>query len=141
MKVKLLTGTAKAPIRSTAGAGGFDLFADNDKAILLTNGYPQVVSTGVAMAIPEGFVGLIQPRSGLAFKHGVDHLAGVIDHDYTGEVKLLLTSHSEAGSLIVNRGDRVAQIVVVPCYMGKIEITAELEDTERGTNGFGSTGV
>ena len=141
MKVKLLTDTAKAPLRAVAGSAGYDLFADNEEPIHIVTGTPKVVSTGVAMEIPEGYVGLVQPRSGLAFKKGVDHLAGVIDHGYTGEVKLLLTSHSTYGELRIERGDRVAQIVVVPCYMGAIEVVDTLGEYERGTNGFGSSGV
>ena len=141
MKVKLLTATAKMPVRSTPGSAGYDIYSDNDEVIHIVKGNPQAVSTGIAMAIPEGYVGLVQPRSGLAFKSGIDHLAGVIDHGYTGEVKLLLTSHSTYGELRIERGDRVAQIVVVPCYMGDLEQVDELEETTRGTKGFGSTGT
>ena len=141
MKIKLLTSTAKAPVRSTSEAAGYDLYADNDEPIHIVMGAPKSVSTGVAMAIPKGYVGLVQPRSGLAFSKGIGHLAGVIDADFTGEVKLLLTSHSTYGELRIERGDRVAQIVVVPCYMGDIELVDTLEDTERGSRGFGHTGI
>ena len=141
MKVKLLTATAKMPVRSTSGSAGYDIYSDNDEVIHIVHGNPQSVSTGIAMAVPEGYVGLVQPRSGLAFKDGIDHLAGVIDHDYRGELNLLLTSHSTYGELRIERGDRVAQIVVVPCYMGDLEQVDELDETTRGTKGFGSTGV
>ena len=139
MKVKLLTETAKLPLRAIQGSAGYDLFSDNDEEITISNGYPKAVSTGVAMAIPDGYVGLIQPRSGLAFKKGIDHLAGVIDNGYTGEIKLLLTSHKVGDSLKINRGDRVAQIVVVPCYMEELELVSSLEQTVRGEGGFGHT--
>ena len=141
MKVKLLTETAQAPERKSKLAGGYDLFADNEVVIHVVTGSPKVISTGIAVQIPKGYVGLIKPRSGLAFAKGIDHLAGVIDADYTGEIKLLLTSHSAYGELRVDRGNRVAQLVVVPCYSGAIELVSELEATERGGNGFGHSGI
>ena len=141
MKVKLLTETATAPERKSKLAGGYDLFSDNDEVIHIVTGSPKTISTGIAVQIPKGYVGFIKPRSGLAFAKGVDHLAGVIDADYTGEIKLLLTSHSVYGELRVERGNRVAQLVVIPCYGEAVELVSELEETERGDNGFGSTGV
>lgn len=141
MKVKLLTPTAQAPERKSLQAGGYDLFADNEKAIHVVSGSPKSISTGIAVQIPKGFVGFIKPRSGLAFAKGIDHLAGVIDADYTGEIKLLLTSHSAYGELRVERGDRVAQLVIVPCYGDAIELVSELSNTERGDNGFGHSGI
>lgn len=141
MKIKLLTETAKAPTRETDGSAGYDLYSDNDEVIHVVSGMPKSISTGVAVQIPEGYVGFIKPRSGLAFKKGIDHMAGVIDADYTGEIKLLLTSHSSYGELRIERGMRVAQLVVVPCYNGDVEIVDSLDITERGTGGFGSTGL
>ena len=141
MKVKLLTDTAKAPERQSEGAGGYDIFADNSEVIHVVTGTPKAINTGVAVQIPKGYVGFIKPRSGLAFKKGIDHMAGVIDSDYTGEIKLLLTSNSSYGELRVEQGDRVAQLVVLPCYTDDIELVDDLEDTERGNNGFGSSGV
>lgn len=141
MKVKLLTETAQPPERKSLQAGGYDLFADNSEVIHVVSGSPKSISTGIAVNIPVGFVGLVQPRSGLAFSKGIDHLAGVIDSDYTGEIKLLLTSHSAYGELRVERGDRVAQLVIVPCYSGDIELVDNLDCTDRGENGFGSSGI
>ena len=141
MKVKLLTGTAKLPTRGTAMAAGLDIYADNLEPVHIVTGSPKSISTGIAVQVPEGYVGFIKPRSGLAFKKGIDHLAGVIDTDYTGEIKLLLTSHSVYGELRIEQGDRVAQLVVVPCYMGNVELVDTLEDTDRGNKGFGSTGI
>ncbi len=141
MKIKLLTDTAKAPTRGSKLAAGFDLYADNEEVRCISQGYPTSINTGIAVKIPDGYVGLIKPRSGLAFKNGIDHMAGVIDADYTGEIKLLLASHSDKDYLIVERGMRVAQLVVVPCYMKDIEVVDSLEDTERGNNGFGSSGI
>lgn len=141
MKVKLLTSTAQPPERKSLQAGGYDIFSDNDEIIHVVTGAPKSISTGIAVQIPTGYVGFIKPRSGLAFKKGIDHLAGVIDSDYTGEIKLLLTSHSAYGELRIERGDRVAQLVVVPCYNGEVELVDSLEDTERGNGGFGHTGI
>ena len=141
MKVKLLTPTAQLPKRGSPLAAGYDLFSDNDEVQHIINGTPVSISTGIAVKIPDGFVGFIKPRSGLAFKKGIDHMAGVIDADYTGEIKLLLTSHATYGELRVERGMRVAQLVVVPCYMLDIEQVDSLDDTERGEGGFGSSGM
>lgn len=141
MKIKLLTDTATAPTRGSEEAAGFDIYADNEEVLHVVSGTPVCINTGVAVKIPTGYVGFIKPRSGLAFKKGIDHMAGVIDADYTGEIKLLLTSHSTYGELRVERGMRVAQLVVVPCYMGDVEIVDELDNTERGAGGFGSTGL
>lgn len=141
MKVKLLTPTAQLPTRGSELAAGYDLYSDNSEVQHVVGGVATSISTGVAVKIPDGFVGFIKPRSGLAFKKGVDHMAGVIDADYTGEIKLLLTSHTDYGELRVERGMRVAQLVVVPCYMLDIEQVDSLDDTERGEGGFGSTGV
>lgn len=140
MKVKLLTETAKAPTRGSKLAAGFDIYSDNEEVQHIVTGRPTTISTGVAVKIPDDYVGFIKPRSGLAFKKGIDHMAGVIDSDYTGEIKLLLTSHSTYGELRVERGERVAQLVLVPRYMGDVELVNSLEYTERGDNGFGSSG-
>jgi len=141
MQVVLLTPTAQLPTRGSELAAGFDLYSDNEEAQHIEFGIPVSISTGIAVKIPDDFVGFIKPRSGLAFNHGVDHMAGVIDADYTGEIKLLLTSHDEEGYLRVERGMRVAQLVLVPRYMLVVEQVDSLDDTERGEGGFGSTGI
>lgn len=96
VKFKLLSETATAPTRATEGAAGFDLYCNQHAT--LQPGVHAVLNTGVAMAIPAGFVGLIWPRSGMAAKHGVDTLAGVIDSDYRGEVRVSLINHGSARS-------------------------------------------
>lgn len=147
MKVKLLTDTAKKPTRGTEHSAGFDIYADGigdghytEERVYRKNTVS--ISTGIAVQIPPGYVGLIQPRSGLAFKYGIDTMAGVIDSDYTGEIKVLLTRHSDSFSSYhgIKQGDRIAQLIVVPCYMRKLELVDSLEDTVRGDKGFGSTG-
>jgi deoxyuridine 5'-triphosphate nucleotidohydrolase len=140
MKIKLLTSTAKAPTRGTPGSAGYDIYADDDMCECVEPGHITVVSTGIAVQIPKGFVGLIQPRSGLAFNYGIDTLAGVIDSDYTGEIKVMLTTYDDTSSLYIYKGDRIAQLVIVPCYTYPLEVVDQFESTERGDNGFGHTG-
>ncbi len=136
-EVKLLTPTAKMPTRGSEQAAGLDLYADNSGSV-----DPDCVdafSTGIAIKIPEGFVGLIKPRSGLAFRGGVDSMAGVIDSDYRGEIKVLLTAHN-TDSVHINKGDRIAQLLILPVMMVTPIQVDELDATERGDNGLGSTG-
>ncbi len=140
LKVKLLTSTAKAPTKATDGSAGFDLYADEDCSLdAIYEGARKTVSTGISVAIDPDKVGLIWPRSGLAAKHGIDTGAGVIDSDYRGEVKVLLFNHGHV-PFDIRRGDRIAQLLIVPAYGQSVEIVDELDDTERGGNGFGSSG-
>lgn len=139
MKIKLLTPTATAPTYATDGSAGLDLYADGDYAIPPESDFA-VVSTGISVEIDADKTGLVWPRSGMASKFGIDTGAGVIDSDYRGEVKVLLFNHGEYAYKI-KRGDRIAQLLIVPCYRPKIEIVDSLDETERGAGGFGSTGV
>lgn len=132
-----LTETAHIPTRATEGAAGLDLYADADA--IITEYGRHWVSTGIAVAIAPGYVGLVWPRSGLA-GHGLDTSAGVIDSDYRGEVKVLLcngTPHRKT----VHRGDRIAQLLVLPVGMPNLIEVDALPATARGENGFGSTGA
>ncbi len=128
---------AKIPERQTEGAAGFDLHTTS--AGVVSMGFITRFQTGIAVAIPEGFVGLVKPRSGWAVKHGVDTMAGVIDSDYRGEINVILTCEDAKESFTVERGDRIAQLVVVP-FMGDACEVDSLDDSERGIKGFGSTG-
>ena len=140
IKFKRLTESAVVPMRQTEGSAGFDIYSDHDLA-RVHFGQVVVISTGIAVAIPEGFVGLIKPRSGLAVRRGVDTMAGVIDSDYRGEIRVVLTVHStDIVPFRVEPGERIAQLVVVPVMLESIEVT-DLDDTERGESGFGSTGA
>lgn len=139
MKVKLLTETAKAPTRGSKEAAGLDIYSDEFFDIYSDE--IAIVSTGLSVKIPGGHVGLIKPRSGLAFKHGIDTLAGVIDSDYRGEIKVMLTTHDGDTHVNFGKGERIAQLVIVPCYMGDVELVDSLDDTARGDNGFGSSGM
>ena len=134
-----LTDTAVLPTYAHVGDAGMDLYADED--IILGNETWNVISTGVAMSIPEGFVGLIHPRSGLAAKHGITVLnaPGTIDAGYRGEIKVILLNGTDK-DFVVRRGDRIAQLVVQEFVHGDIVEVSTLDDTERSTNGFGSTG-
>ena len=134
-----LTDTAALPTYAHVGDAGMDLYADED--IVLGYETWKVVSTGVAMSIPEGYVGLIHPRSGLAAKHGITVLnaPGTIDAGYRGEIKVILLNGTDK-DFVVRRGDRIAQLVVQEFVHGDIVEVSSLDDTERSTNGFGSTG-
>ncbi len=136
-EVKLLTPTAKIPTRGSVQAAGLDICSDENGTV--GKGYTTAFSTGIAVKIPEGFVGLIKPRSGFAFSYGVDSMAGVIDSDYRGEIKVLLTSHNY--EIEIAKGERIAQLLILPVMMLTPVKVDELDATERGTNGFGSTGA
>ena len=135
--IRRLTAEAKIPARSTPGSAGFDLVAT--ESVTLMPGSRELVKTGLAMVVPAGWVGLIWPRSGLAVRHGIDVMAGVIDSDYRGEISVLLINHG-FHDFRINTGDRIAQILFQPAS-GEVVEVAELDDTERGAGGFGSTGV
>ncbi|MDC0709508.1 dUTP diphosphatase [Stigmatella sp. ncwal1] len=129
------------PRYETALAAGLDLRADIDEARTLQPLERLAVPTGLAIALPPGYEGQVRPRSGLALKHGITLLnsPGTIDADYRGEVHAILVNLSQE-PFTVNRGDRVAQLVVVPVSTVEIQEVAVLEVTRRGEGGFGSTG-
>ena len=140
IKFKRLTETSVTPARKTEVAAGFDIYSDQDLA-RVHFGQVASISTGIAVAIPDGFVGLIKPRSGLAVSRGVDTMAGVIDSDYRGEIRVVMTVHStDIVPFRVERGERIAQLIVVPAMLVSTEVD-ELDDTTRGKKGFGSTGI
>ena len=128
------------PSRETAGAAGLDLRAAADASI--APGHRVLVPTGLAVAIPEGYEVQVRPRSGLAAKHGVTLLntPGTIDSDYRGEIIVVLVNHGHE-VFHVTRGDRIAQRVLAPVTQAEaIEVT-QLDDTARGSGGFGSSGL
>lgn len=143
--VKRLTNTAILPAFATAGAACFDLHADlksEDGCEQIIFSYEHIFRTGLAFDIPKGYALMVYSRSGHGFKNDVRlaNCVGVIDSDYTGEVKVKLTIDND-GSFIVSHGDRIAQamLIKVPCVQ-LVEVD-ELKTTERGANGFGSTGT
>jgi len=133
----LLGAGAALPEYGSADAAGADLRAS--EALLIAPGGRAAVPTGLRLAIPRGHVGLVWPRSGLAVRHGIDTLAGVIDSDYRGEVKVVLVNHGEE-AFPVAAGDRVAQLLVQRVERAAFRAAREVGDTDRGSGGFGSTG-
>jgi dUTP pyrophosphatase len=127
------------PVYATDGAAGMDVVSAED--VTLAPGGRHAVATGLAMAIPPGFEIQVRPRSGLALKHGISvpNAPGTIDSDYRGELKVILINHG-AQPFEILRGDRVAQLVLAPVTRAAWLTVEELESTERGEGGFGSTG-
>lgn len=136
IKFKKLRDDAIIPTRATDGSAGFDLYCVGSTFYVDSFGGVSI-GTGIAVQFMNSFVGLIKPRSSLAMK-GIDVLGGVIDSDYRGEIKVILANHSPT-DLKINHGDRIAQLVVTYCETD-FTVVDELDDTERGLGGFGSTG-
>lgn len=143
IRIKKLNEFATAPSYGSTGAAGLDLsanFADAEvSAYLLKSGERKLFKTGIAISIPLGHYARVAPRSGLAFKSGIDVLAGVIDEDYRGEVGVILINLGSS-DFVVSHGDRIAQLIIeqyTPCLP---VIVYDLDDTNRGAGGFGSTG-
>ena len=132
------------PAYETAGAAGMDLRAavPEDRPLILLPGRRALVPTGLVFEIPEGFEGQVRPRSGLALKYGVTCLnaPGTIDSDYRGEVKVLLVNLGEE-PFVIERGMRIAQMVIAPVTQAAVREAAQASETGRGAGGFGSTGV
>ena len=143
MKVylKKLKETAKMPSYGSEFSAGADLYGAEDLPVTIAPGKTEFIGTGLAAEIPEGYVGLVYARSGLACKRGLApaNKVGVIDSDYRGEIKVALHNHSNAPQ-IVECGERIAQLVVVPYLKCDFEFVGELNRTARGEGGFGSTG-
>ena len=127
------------PAYASPGAAGLDVVAA--ETLILAPGQRHAVATGFAVAIPEGYEVQVRPRSGLALKHGITCLntPGTIDSDYRGEVKVILANLGDQDFQIV-RGERIAQLVPAPVQRARFHEVADLDATERGAGGFGSTG-
>jgi dUTP pyrophosphatase len=141
-KIKKLRENAKIPFRATPGSAGMDLYACIDEPITLEGGEKAVIPTGIAIALPSNEYGaFVFPRSGIAIKHGIGLLnsVGVVDSDYRGEIMVgVINQISE--DYVIQPGERVAQMVIMPVSMMPVEEVAELDETVRGDGGFGSTG-
>ncbi|MBQ8013567.1 MAG: dUTP diphosphatase [Treponema sp.] len=137
----LASDGAVIPQYKTAGAAGADVCALLSEPVLIKKGGRAVIPTGLFFAIPQGYEIQVRPRSGLAAKNGVTVLntPGTIDSDYRGEVKVILINLGDE-DFTVNNGDRIAQLVVSPVTVGSFLQVGELDETERGSGGFGSTG-
>lgn len=138
---KKLRQGAKTPVYGSSFAAGADLHACIEEEIVIESKKTEFIPTGIAMEIPEGLVGLIYARSGLACKSGIApaNKVGVIDSDYRGEVLVALYNHSNQ-SFTIKPGDRIAQMVLAPYIYGEYNEVEELDETQRGQGGFGSTG-
>ena len=130
------------PSYETSGSAGMDLPAAIEDTIVLDSLERTAIPTGLQIAIPDGFEGQVRPRSGLAFRHGltVTNAPGTIDSDYRGELKVLLVNLGK-DPVIIERGMRIGQLVIVPVVQASVSEVANLDETERGAGGFGSTGV
>lgn len=142
VKVKKLHADAKLPVRGTASAAGADLCAClDDASVTVHAGETVFIHTGIAVEIPEGFAGLIFARSSLGVKRGLApaNKVGLIDSDYRGEILVALHNHGSEDQ-VIERGDRIAQLVIIPYFAADYVEADELSDTSRGSGGFGSTG-
>ncbi len=141
IKIKKLDPNAIIPTYGSAYAAGADLYACMNDSLTILPGETILIHTGLAMEIPEGYAGLIYPRSGIASKRGLApaNKVGVVDPDYRGEFMVALHNHSHIPQ-IVEPKERIAQLVITPFVTGSFELTDDLSDTVRGTGGFGSTG-
>ena len=139
--IKKLSPEVKSPSYKTNGASGMDLIAFVKKPIKILPGETNLVSTGISIAIPEGYEIQIRPRSGLAAKNQITVLntPGTIDSDYRGELKIILINHGKK-EFIINNNDRVAQRVLTPVSKIELKEVEMLTNTNRGKGGFGSTG-
>lgn len=141
IKVKKLKPCATVPTRGSKFAAGADLYSAEDADVVIEPSETKFIGTGLAMEIPEGYVGLVYARSGLACKRGLApaNKVGVVDSDYRGEIKVALHNHGKEAQT-VEKGERIAQMVIAPYLSVNYEEADELSETERGEGGFGSTG-
>ena len=140
LKVRRLDGRARLPTRAYPGDAGLDLYALQDG--VLEPGQRASIRTGIAVEIPDGEAGLVLPRSGLAARHGIAlvNAPGLIDAGYRGEIRVLLLNTDRDAAFTIGAGDRIAQLVLVPVQTPAVVEVEELEVSERGAGGFGSTG-
>ena len=142
LKIRKLREGAKIPQRATSGSAGMDLYACIDEPITLAPGQLSIVPTGIAIELPDnGCAAFLYARSGLGVKHGVclSNGVGVIDSDYRGEIRVGLANIS-AEDYTVMPGDRIAQLMIAPVVCPSVSFVDELDETERGAGGLGSTG-
>jgi dUTP diphosphatase len=140
LRYRRLGETARAPSRAHHGDAGYDLYAA--EPMVVGPGERAVVGTGVAVAIPDGHAGLVVPRSGLAARHGIAlvNAPGLIDPGYRGELRVLLLNTDRERPFEIERGDRIAQLLLVRVEAPELEESDALDESARGVGGFGSTG-
>tara|TARA_R100000005_G_C4984719_1_gene193379 strand:+ start:872 stop:1399 length:528 start_codon:yes stop_codon:yes gene_type:complete len=137
LNVKKLDDRAILPTKANGSDAGYDLYASH--GTILQKHSHKLIKTGIAMAIPEGYVGLIWPRSGMAYKYGIDVFAGVIDSSYRGEIGVILYN-AQYSNYTIEQGDRIAQILFQKVEDFDLNLVENLDDTNRGMGGFGSSG-
>lgn len=142
VKIKYLSDKATEPKYATDGSLGMDLAAALDEPVVVKPGERVAVPTGLAIQIPDGWGAFVFPRSGLSLRSGITmcNCVGVIDTDYTGELKAAVINVSDK-DFTINSGDRIAQLVFLPVEKARLVSAESLDDTERGIGGFGSTGI
>lgn len=139
INVKKLSENATIPTQGTSFAAGYDLYAAEDAVVVC--GTRKLIKTNISMEITPGYYGRIAPRSGLAYKNGIDVLAGVIDSDYRGDIGVILYNTDKNIDFTVKKGDRIAQIIFEACYTVTLNNVDNLDNTLRQAGGFGSTGT
>ena len=137
LNVKKLHQNATVPTKANGSDAGYDLYAL--EGAIIDKHCHKLIKTGIAMEIPDGYVGLIWPRSGLAYKYGLDVFAGVIDSSYRGDIGVILYN-SQYSNYNLEKGDRIAQILFQKVEDFDLNLVENLDDTKRGTGGFGSSG-
>ncbi len=141
LRIKKTQPNAKIPVRAKAGDSGLDLYAFiPEGSAYIEAGSRERINTGIAIELPEGYEGQVRPRSGLAHERGVQTAFGTIDNGYRGEIWVNLFNHSFRAHT-VRHGERIAQLVICPVAYPEVIEVEELSETERGADGFGSTGV
>jgi dUTP pyrophosphatase len=141
INIKLIDPDVPAPIYAHEGDAGCDLRSRIDQTI--PAGERALIPSGVCISIPEGYAGFVQPRSGLALKHGISivNTPGLIDSKYRGEIGIILINTDKSEAFEIRKGDKIAQLVIQKVESVKFNVVDELDDTVRGAGGFGSTGV
>lgn len=137
VELKLLSEAAKIPTKGTDQAAGYDLYAAQNAEIDPLK--RALIKTNISIAIPKGYYGRIAPRSGLAYKNGIDVMAGVIDSDYRGDVGVILYN-TGVDVFNIKQGDRIAQLIIEKCHVADWDLVEDLSDTDRGEGGYGHTG-
>ena len=138
IEVKKLSENATLPVQGSEHAAGYDLYASEEGIVL--SECRLLIKTNISISIPDGYYGRIAPRSGLAYKSGIDVMAGVIDADYRGDIGVILYN-TDVKDFEFKKGDRIAQLIIEKCHKVEWQEVSKLEDSVRLDRGFGSTGV
>ncbi len=140
-EVLRIVADGQVPMYGTEGAAGFDLYCNNSEPIVAKPGEMVKVPTGLKMEIPEGYFGAVYPRSsaGIKLRISLANTTGIIDSDYRGEIKIFVVNEGDE-DLIISKGDRLVQMVIQPYLQVNIQVVDQLDDTQRGSDGIGSTG-